>query len=134
MFTFFHALGYGIGSFLGGLFRYVVPLIKRGSIAIGKQLLKTSADVVDDITENDVPLETAVIKRGIEAVKNLKRKAAEKMSGSGLNCARKKSNQSSLKSSRGKSKCSKKKAAVIQKKNKKKKSESKVSSANFAYL
>lgn len=76
--------GYGIGSFLGGLFRHVVPLLKRGSIALGKEMLRSSADVVNDITENDVSLKDAVKKRGSEAVKNLKRKAIAKMSGAGV--------------------------------------------------
>lgn len=79
--------GYGIGSFLGGLFRFVVPLIKKGSVAVGKELLRSSADIVDDITSKSdrVSFEEAVKKRGGEAVKNLKRKAVAKMqTGSGV--------------------------------------------------
>ena len=76
--------GYGVGSFLGGLFRHIVPLLKRGSIALGKEVLRSSADVVDDITENNLSLKDAVKKRGNEAVKNLKRKAVAKMSGAGV--------------------------------------------------
>lgn len=51
---------------------------------MGKEVLRSSADVVDDITENNLSLKDAVNKRGKEAVKNLKRKAVAKMSGAGV--------------------------------------------------
>jgi hypothetical protein len=44
--------GYGIGSFLGGLFRAVIPFFKSRGIAVGKQLLKTGANVLNDMQEN----------------------------------------------------------------------------------
>lgn len=53
-------------------------------MALGKELLRGSVNVVDDIADSGVTFSEAVKKRGSEAVKNLKRKAVEKMSGSGV--------------------------------------------------
>jgi hypothetical protein len=44
--------GYGIGSFLGGLFRAVIPFFKSRGVAVGKQLFKTGVDVLSDMQEN----------------------------------------------------------------------------------
>jgi hypothetical protein len=45
--------GYGIGSFLGGLFRACIPFLKNRSAAVGKQLLKSGIEVIGDLQEND---------------------------------------------------------------------------------
>lgn len=45
--------GYGIGSFLGGLFRAVIPFFKSRGVAVGKQLLKAGVDVLGDMQENE---------------------------------------------------------------------------------
>lgn len=74
--------GYGIGSFLGGLFRTVYPLLKKGSLALGSELLKTGVSCLGDISRSEDPQE--VFKnRGKEAVNNLSRRAADHMFGSG---------------------------------------------------
>jgi hypothetical protein len=44
--------GYGIGSFLGGLFRAVIPFFKSRGLAVGKQLFKTGVDVLSDMQQN----------------------------------------------------------------------------------
>lgn len=74
--------GYGIGSFLGGLFRSVYPILKKGSIALGTELLKTGASCLGDISRSEDPQETFK-KRGKEVVNNLSRRAADHMFGSG---------------------------------------------------
>lgn len=74
--------GYGIGSFLGGLFRSVYPLLKKGSIALGSELLKTGASCLGDISRSEDPQEVFK-KRGRETVNNLSRRAADHMFGSG---------------------------------------------------
>lgn len=65
--------GYGIGSFLGGLFKTVLPLLKRGGIAVGKELLRNGTNLVHDL-ENNVDPRTALTKRAKETVGNLQRK------------------------------------------------------------
>ncbi|XP_065224228.1 uncharacterized protein LOC135848277 [Planococcus citri] len=43
--------GHGIGSFLGGLFRGALPLLKSGARAVGKELLQCGINVLDDLPE-----------------------------------------------------------------------------------
>jgi hypothetical protein len=74
--------GYGIGSFLGGLFRGVLPLLKRGGLAIGKEIFNSGTNILNDISEN-IPANVALKSRSKQAYANLKRKAVSKMNGSG---------------------------------------------------
>lgn len=71
--------GHGIGSFLGGLFRSVLPLLKSGARAVGKETLKTGVNILEDIA-NDQSLKEAFRNRVNEASKNLTRKALDKLS------------------------------------------------------
>lgn len=85
--------GHGIGSFLGGLFRSVLPLLSSGARAIGKEALNTGVGLLSDMV-NLRPLEESVKSRLKEASSNLKRKADAKidrinMSGSGYITKRK---------------------------------------------
>ena len=78
--------GHGIGSFLGGLFRRVLPFLARGARAVGKEALRAGINVMDDV-EHNMPLKRSVKSRFEESGGNLKRKAMEKvqnlMNGSG---------------------------------------------------
>lgn len=74
--------GHGIGSFLGGLFRCVFPLLKSGSSAVGTELLKSGANIISDISRNE-PVERAIKSRGKEAINNLSKLVGDKMFGSG---------------------------------------------------
>lgn len=74
--------GHGIGSFLGGLFRCVFPLLKSGSSAIGTELLKSGANIISDISKNE-PVERAIKSRGKQAINNLSKLVGDKMFGSG---------------------------------------------------
>lgn len=74
--------GYGIGSFLGGLFRTVYPLLKKGTIALGSELLKTGASCITDLSRSEDPRDVFK-KRGKETVENLSRRATDHMFGSG---------------------------------------------------
>lgn len=65
--------GYGIGSFLGGLFRRVLPILKMGGIAAGKEILKNGTSFINDV-ENNVNPRAALATRARETVDNLKRK------------------------------------------------------------
>lgn len=85
--------GRGIGSFLGGLFRTILPLIKRGARAVGKEAVRAGTNVVSDIIDDGVPFRESLRSRLGESGKNLKRKAEEKiekmmMKGSGYKTAK----------------------------------------------
>lgn len=90
-----HQRGHGIGSFLGGLFRSVLPLLANGAKAVGKEALNTGVGLLSDLI-NARPLNESIKTRLKKANENLKRKADDKidslMSGSGykINRARKK--------------------------------------------
>lgn len=66
--------GYGIGSFLGGLFRGVLPLLKRGGVAVGKEILNAGTNFITDLQNNMNPRD-ALNMRARETIENLKRKA-----------------------------------------------------------
>lgn len=84
--------GHGIGSFLGGLFRSVLPLLSSGAKAIGKEALTAGVGLLTDMA-NSRPMEESIKGRLKNANSNLKRKADEKidrlMSGSGYITKRK---------------------------------------------
>lgn len=74
--------GHGIGSFLGGLFRCVFPLLKKGSSTLGTELLKSGANIISDISRNE-PVEMVIKKRGKETINNLSKIVGDKMFGCG---------------------------------------------------
>lgn len=74
--------GYGIGSFLGGLFRSVYPILKKGASIVGSELLKSGSNLISDIASAQDPQMT-VKRRGKEAINNLSRVVGDKMFGSG---------------------------------------------------
>lgn len=82
----------GIGSFLAGLFRTVLPLITRGAKAVGKEALRTGVNIVSDMAANNTPFKETFHRRMRESGGNLKRKAEEKieklLEGSGYNVSR----------------------------------------------
>lgn len=73
--------GYGIGSFLGGLFRSVFPLLKKGTKAIGSELLKSGVGLLSDLTREDP--DEALKKRGKEMIQNLSTRTSQHLFGSG---------------------------------------------------
>lgn len=109
--------GYGIGSFLGGLFRTVYPILKKGSVALGSELLKTGVSCLGDISRSE-DVQEVFKKRGKEVVNNLGRRAADHMFGSGYKSTvtSRKRRQSTARSA------GVKKRKVVSKKNKKKQS------------
>lgn len=84
--------GHGIGSFLGGLFRRIIPLLKRGARAVGKEALRSGINAANDIMETGMHPKEAFKTRLRESGENLKRKAEEKietlMQGSGYKRAK----------------------------------------------
>lgn len=86
-----HQRGHGIGSFLGGLFRSVLPLLTSGAKVVGKEVLNAGMGLLFDAVSAR-PMDEAVRTRFKEATGNLKRKADNKfdsyMSGSGYKIKR----------------------------------------------
>lgn len=92
--------GHGIGSFLGGLFRSVLPLLSSGAKVIGKEALNAGVGLLSDMVSAR-PMEDSIKSRLKEASTNLKRKADNKidrlnMSGSGYKTKRKRLSSYSL--------------------------------------
>ncbi|XP_057335106.1 uncharacterized protein LOC130673908 [Microplitis mediator] len=71
--------GHGIGAFLGGLFRRVVPFLGKAACAIGKEALHAGANVLSDFTAGQIPLKQSLEHRLTESGLRLKRKASEKL-------------------------------------------------------
>lgn len=69
----------GIGSFLAGLFRKVLPLLSHGAKAVGKEALCTGVNIVSDVATKNTPIKESFRKRMKESGENLKRKAEDKL-------------------------------------------------------
>lgn len=81
-----HQRGHGIGSFLGGLFRSILPLLSNGTRVVAKEALNAGVGLLSDMVQAK-PLNESVQERFKKATSNLKRKADDKidrvMTGSG---------------------------------------------------
>lgn len=76
--------GTGVGSFLSGLFRAVFPIVKKSTSALGQELLRSSAGVLNDVwTKGD--LKAAQKHRGKEFISNVSNRVTDHMFGSGYN-------------------------------------------------
>ena len=71
--------GAGIGSFLGGVFRYVLSLLKRSAKAVGKEALQTGVNIMSDVGERNTPFKEAFKMRVRQSGENLQQKAKEKL-------------------------------------------------------
>jgi len=69
--------GYGIGSFLKGLFRSAVPLFKTGAKTVGKAALTSGMNVARDFMSGQ-DIKSAVKSRAMEAANELRSKAVRK--------------------------------------------------------
>lgn len=120
--------GSGIGSFLGSIFRKIVPYIARGAKAVGKEAVRTGLNVFDDVANNGSSFKESFNDRMRESGKNLGRKAVNKLSemmdggGGGYkpvfarNNRQSKRSRPSTKKSKGKKKSSKNSGASVKKK------------------
>lgn len=70
--------GAGIGSFLGGLFRRILPLLSSGAKAVGTEALQTGVNLLRDAITGK-SLKESVGDRVNEAGKNLSKKASLKL-------------------------------------------------------
>jgi len=79
-----HQKGYGLGGFLGGLFRTIFPFLKSGAAAVGREALRTGSHILADAASGQVPLASSVKNHSKEATENLARKLSAKLSGAGI--------------------------------------------------
>lgn len=68
--------GHGVGTFLKGLFRASLPLLQKGARAVGKELMHSGINFLEDL-DNDMPAKLAFQQRLSQAQNNLKRKAID---------------------------------------------------------
>lgn len=71
--------GHGIGAFLGGLFRRILPYLGSAARAVGKEALNAGMNVVGDVVTSGQPLKMALENRLTESGLNLKRRAQDKI-------------------------------------------------------
>ena len=62
--------GHGLGGLFSGLFKAATPLLRRGALRVGKQLLKTGTKVADDVLSGQ-RFKHALKSRGREGLKDL---------------------------------------------------------------
>ena len=67
----------GIGSFLAGIFRRVLPLFSRGDKAIVKEAVRIGMNIMSDVTTGNTPIKESIRNRFKESGEILKRKAEE---------------------------------------------------------
>ncbi|MCP4125017.1 MAG: hypothetical protein GY751_25015 [Bacteroidetes bacterium] len=68
--------GTGIGNVFRGLIRYLLPVAKTVGKSLGKQALRTGAQIASDIAGGD-KLEESVKKRGGQAIKAMGKKVTK---------------------------------------------------------
>lgn len=68
--------GAGIGSFLGGLFRRMLPILRKGTEAVGREVIKSGANFLTDLGDNVIPC-VAFKKRTREGIANLTSKVLD---------------------------------------------------------
>lgn len=70
------------GSFLSGLFRAVIPIVKKGGTALGQELLRTGVGLAGDVWKTG-DLKEAQKTRGKEFISNISNRVSEHMFGKG---------------------------------------------------
>jgi len=71
--------GHGVGSFLGGMFRTIAPLVKSGAKALGEEALRSGIGFLGDIAAGTMDPKVAASARLKQLTGSLKRKADNKM-------------------------------------------------------
>ena len=69
----------GIGNFLAGVLRRVLPLLTRGAKAVGKEAMRSGLNVLSDVATRNTPIGESFRSRMKESGEVLKRKAEEKL-------------------------------------------------------
>lgn len=71
-----------LGSFLSGVFRAVIPIVKKSSIALGQELLRSGSNIVHDVWKTG-DLAAAQKNRGKEFISKVSNRVSDQMFGSG---------------------------------------------------
>ncbi|KAE8738151.1 hypothetical protein FOCC_FOCC016377 [Frankliniella occidentalis] len=79
--------GHGFGSFLGGLFRTIVPLFTSGAKMLGSEALRAGTGVLADMAAGQNPVES-LKRRGAAAGHSLVDRLSGGMQGNGIKRAR----------------------------------------------
>lgn len=79
--------GSGIGSFLSGLARMAIPLLKTVGKSVAREALSGGLRVMNDV-DNDTPFRAALKTRSAESVKNLGKQATNFLLGRGYKARR----------------------------------------------
>uniref|UniRef100_A0ABD2VTE7 Uncharacterized protein n=1 Tax=Trichogramma kaykai TaxID=54128 RepID=A0ABD2VTE7_9HYME len=72
--------GRGVGGWLGGVFRTIIPYIKSGAKAVGKEAARAGVQILSDMSRGDMTLHESVHARSRESGRKLAKKAGEKLS------------------------------------------------------
>lgn len=83
--TAYNMRGTGVGSFLGGLFKLALPLLKSTGKGLGKIMATNAAGFLDDFSHDPTlaTLQSSFRKRSLNAAASAAKEAANKMRGSG---------------------------------------------------
>lgn len=76
--------GRGLGLVFSNLYRILKPWIVSGSRAFGQEMLRSGKEVIQNI-DSDKPISSLLKEQGIKSLRNLTEKAANAMSGQGIN-------------------------------------------------
>lgn len=87
--------GSGLGSFFQGLFRAALPIISSIGANVGKQAMKSTAHLMNDVVEGK-DLRTALKSRGKEAITALGQKGLDSMNQTGSGRVRKRRHTSTM--------------------------------------
>ena len=71
--------GHGIGSFLGGMFRTIAPLLKSGAKTLGREALRSGVGFLGDIAAGTTDPKQAAASRFKQLTGQLKHKADNKL-------------------------------------------------------
>lgn len=70
--------GRGIGSFFGGLYRYLRPIVSSGIDILKKEALSSGVEALSDISKGSNPKEVFQDK-GVQVLKNIRRGTIQKL-------------------------------------------------------
>lgn len=71
--------GRGVGAWLGGLARKIMPYLTQGMKTVGKEAVRASLNIFDDVADNRATFKDSLRTRARESGGILKRKAADKI-------------------------------------------------------
>ena len=71
--------GRGVGGWLGGLFRYIIPYVKSGVKTVGKETLRAGMHILQDVADGNASFSDSLRTRAKETGKTLRKKAADKL-------------------------------------------------------